>query len=73
MDQELLDEVQNIKGFNTYRMWCVGTKNTNGYFIGKRYTRRGDAINDLGHSSIGLKLYILIKVNSITGTTYEWI
>ena len=73
MDQELLDEVQNIKGFNTYRVWSVGTKNYGGSFYGKRYTRREDAINYIGQSSKGLRLYILVKVNSITGTTYEWI
>jgi hypothetical protein len=73
MEQELLDEIQNIKGFNTYRIWCVGTKKYGGSFYGKRYTRRGDAINCVSRSSLGLRLYILVKVNSITGTTYEWI
>jgi hypothetical protein len=72
MDQELLDEIQNMTGFDTYRLWWVGKNKSKGYFCGKRYTRKRDAIRDL-ESVIGLKMYILVKVNSITGTTYEWI
>lgn len=71
MDQELLEEIQNIKGFSTSMVWAVN-KIGRGGFRTKRYTRKQDAINRV-KSAIGKKMYILVTVNSITGTTYEWI
>ena len=66
MDQELLEISQNIKAFKCYRVYSVIGKG----FVGKKYTRKGDAISGRNQ---GTKQYVLVCVNSVTGTTYEWI
>jgi hypothetical protein len=70
---ELLNEIQNITGFNTFRIWRCSKPIQKGTFRSKRYTRKGDAINWIPEALLGKKEYILVCVNSITGTTYEWI
>lgn len=71
MDQELLEEIQNIKEFKTYRVWRIGLKGS-GSWISKRYTRKRDVLNSYEYY-VGKKCCILAEVSSDGETKYEWI
>lgn len=68
MDQELLEKIQNIKVFKVYKVWSVKSKT----YHSRVYSSKGHILNAF-EDYIGKKMYILICVNSITETTYEWI
>lgn len=68
MDQELLDEIQNIKEFKSYRVWCVNTKS----WLTETYNQKNWAIKKVFGWPSRYKP-LLVTVSSITGTTYEWI
>lgn len=68
MDQELFNAAQQIKELKMYRVWDA----THKCWCSKKYTRRGDAINNY-ESYVNLNMYILVTVSSSSETKYEWI